>query len=450
MSIGGGHHRVGQHRHRPDVQDRALLQRSSTSPRWSASTRTLRRPGTGPPAGRADHTRRRRRAARDARVRRRRDRLRRHVGRRAPAPTTRWCCEHGKMMVDLTPAAIGPYVVPPVNLDAHLGARQRQHGHLWRAGHRADRRRRLAGSPRSRTRRSSPPSPRRRPAPAPARTSTSSPRPPRAAIERVGGAQRGKAIIVLNPAEPPLVMRDTVFCLVERRGRGRDRRVGGRHGRGGPAVRPRLPAQADRAVRRRRTRPSCPPSGGRFRGIKVSVFLEVTGAGHYLPDYAGNLDIMTSAALRTAERLVASTAREAAASMTRRLRPGRDPAGRHARHRPPYTSDQVGGHRRRPRRGRRRRHRGRRTATGSAARSVTYGFGAHTDWSGSPRRRSASQRARLTTCCCPASARIEDLRRAGDLGVADRARRHPLHRGRRRRPAHRLGPRARHGRRPAS
>ena len=131
---------------------------------------------------------------------------------------------YGKRLIDLTPAAIGPYVVPAVNLDEHLDAAERQHGHLRRPGHHPDRRGDLAGRPRCRTPRSSPRSPRSRPGPAPAPTSTSSPRPPSHAIETVGGAARGKAIIILNPAEPPLIMRDTVFAWSTTRRRRRTTR----------------------------------------------------------------------------------------------------------------------------------------------------------------------------------------------------------------------------------
>ena len=164
------------------------------------------------------------------------------------------------------------------------------------------------------------------------------------AIEVVGGAGRGKAIIVLNPAEPPLMMRDTVYCLCPestptgRRSPRRWRRWSAQV----QAVRARLPAQAGRAVRPRSTR-YVPTLGRQFTGLKVSVFLEVEGAGHYLPAYAGNLDIMTSAALRTAERLAAADHAEAVGAMTASaVHPGRDAARRHARHPPPVLrSTQV-------------------------------------------------------------------------------------------------------------
>ncbi len=124
------------------------------------------------------------------------------------------------------------------------------------------------------------------------------------ALSVVGGATRGKAIIVLNPAEPPLVMRDTIFTLSE------------------PADRARITASVEARVERVRAcvpgyrlkqsvqfddaamdAPLDIPGIGKVTGLKTSVFLEVVGAGHYLPAYAGNLDIMTSAALACAERL---------------------------------------------------------------------------------------------------------------------------------------------------
>ena len=106
------------------------------------------------------------------------------------------------------------------------------------------------------------------------------------AIERVGGAKKGKAIIIINPAEPPLIMRDTVHCLVE----------------GEPdqaAITESIHAML------REVQKYVPGyklvNGPVFDGQRVSVYLEVEGLGDYLPKYAGNLDIMTAAAARTAE-----------------------------------------------------------------------------------------------------------------------------------------------------
>ena len=131
------------------------------------------------------------------------------------------------------------------------------------------------------------------------------------AIEVVGGAERGKAIIILNPAEPPLIMRDTVFCLaadadpdairdsVERMVKEVAAYV--------PGYRLKQEVQVSR-ISEDEPLHTLIRAGAPRPALKVSVFLEVTGAAHYLPSYAGNLDIMTSAALRTAERLAASAA----------------------------------------------------------------------------------------------------------------------------------------------
>ena len=124
------------------------------------------------------------------------------------------------------------------------------------------------------------------------------------AIETVGGARRGKAIIVLNPAEPPIMMRNTVFCLSDEADAGEIARsiermvdevreyVGG--------YRLKQEVQFDRIGA---GNAMILHGAGVYTGIKTSVFLEVEGSAHYLPAYAGNRDIMTSAALSTAERL---------------------------------------------------------------------------------------------------------------------------------------------------
>lgn len=125
------------------------------------------------------------------------------------------------------------------------------------------------------------------------------------AIEVVGGAAKGKAIIVLNPAEPPLMMRDTVYTLsefadeaaiaasIERMAADVQAYV--------PGYRLKQTVQFDRIEADHPIR--IPGVGDRMHGLKTSIFLEVEGAAHYLPSYAGNLDIMTSAALRTAESM---------------------------------------------------------------------------------------------------------------------------------------------------
>lgn len=128
------------------------------------------------------------------------------------------------------------------------------------------------------------------------------------AIEKLGGAAAGRAIIVLNPAEPAQLMRDTVFVLsaeadtdaIEASVLGMVERVQ----QYVPGYRLKQRVQFDRIPADRPLR--IPELGGSFSGIKTSVFLEVEGAAHYLPAHAGNLDIMTSAALATGERIAES------------------------------------------------------------------------------------------------------------------------------------------------
>lgn len=214
------------------------------------------------------------------------------------------CARDGKTIIDLTPAAIGPYVVPVVNMDEHLGA---PNINMVSCGgqatipmvHAVDRvaKARYAEIVASISSRSAGPGTR---ANIDEFTETTA-----KGLEVVGGATRGKAIIVLNPAEPPLLMRNTVYCLSEDAdtdaiARSVDDLV--------QEVQSYVPGyrlkQKVQFERFGSNRPLTIPSFGEFTGIKTSVFLEVEGAGHYLPKYAGNLDIMTSAALKTAERLV--------------------------------------------------------------------------------------------------------------------------------------------------
>jgi acetaldehyde dehydrogenase len=129
------------------------------------------------------------------------------------------------------------------------------------------------------------------------------------AIVEVGGATRGKAIIILNPAEPPLIMRDTVYCLCDEADQDLIRQsvadVVAEVQTYVPGYRLKQEVQFEHIGSNRPLRiPEMAPHGTtEYTGLKVSVFLEVEGAAHYLPAYAGNLDIMTSAALRTAERI---------------------------------------------------------------------------------------------------------------------------------------------------
>jgi len=126
------------------------------------------------------------------------------------------------------------------------------------------------------------------------------------AIEVVGGATKGKAIIVLNPAEPPLIMRDTVYTLSELAD---EAAIAASVEAMVAAVRQYVPGyRLKQAVQFDRIAPDAPlniPGAGRMSGLKTSIFLEVEGAAHYLPAYAGNLDIMTSAGLATAEKIAA-------------------------------------------------------------------------------------------------------------------------------------------------
>jgi acetaldehyde dehydrogenase len=211
--------------------------------------------------------------------------------------------EHGKLMVDLTPAAIGPYVVPVVNLDENLGP---DNVNMVTCGGQATIPIVAAIA---------------RVAPVTyaevvASIASKSAGPGTRAnideftvttargIERVGGAQRGEAIIVLDPAEPPLVMRDTVFCLSEPADALGEREVVASVRQMVEEVQKYVPGyRLKQDVQFDTLRIDYLPALDRlFEGVRTSVFLEVTGAGHYLPAYAGNLDIMTSAALRTAER----------------------------------------------------------------------------------------------------------------------------------------------------
>jgi acetaldehyde dehydrogenase len=209
----------------------------------------------------------------------------------------------GKQMVDLTPAAVGPYVVPVVNMGTNFDSPDVS---MVSCGgqatipivaavsrvapvHYAE----IVASIASK---SAGPGTR---ANIDEFTETTA-----RAIEKVGGAKRGKAIIVLNPAEPPVIMRNTVFCLSEEAdtaavARSIERMVEDVRAYV-PGYRLKQEVQFDRIGA---GDAMILPGVGAFTGLKTSVFLEIEGAAHYLPAYAGNLDIMTSAALSTGERL---------------------------------------------------------------------------------------------------------------------------------------------------
>jgi acetaldehyde dehydrogenase len=206
-------------------------------------------------------------------------------------------------MIDLTPAAIGPYCVPVVNLDAQLDA---PNVNMVTCGGQATipivaavsrvAKVHYAEIVASISSKSAGPGTR---ANIDEFTETTS-----KAIEAVGGAAKGKAIIVLNPAEPPVMMRDTVYTLSELADREKvEQSIGETVQKVNayvPGYRLKQKVQFDEIPA---NAPLNIPCLGKFSGLKTSVFLEVEGAAHYLPAYAGNLDIMTSAALATAERM---------------------------------------------------------------------------------------------------------------------------------------------------
>jgi acetaldehyde dehydrogenase len=218
---------------------------------------------------------------------------------------------HGKRVIDLTPAAIGPYTIPPVNGGAHLDA---PNVNMVTCGGQATIPMVYAVNRVARVHygeivasiasKSAGPGTR---ANIDEFTETTS-----RAIVEVGGAANGKAIIVLNPAEPPLIMRDTVYCLCDDADQDAIRQsvldmveevktyV--------PGYRLKQALQFEHIGSNKPLHIPGLTAGGRsdFTGLKVSIFLEVEGAAHYLPAYAGNLDIMTSSALRTAERMAAT------------------------------------------------------------------------------------------------------------------------------------------------
>jgi acetaldehyde dehydrogenase len=214
--------------------------------------------------------------------------------------------QHGKRVIDLTPAAIGPGTIPPVNGLANLDA---ANVNMVTCGGQATIPIVAAVNRVSRVRygeivasiasKSAGPGTR---ANIDEFTETTS-----RAIESIGGAERGKAIIILNPAEPPLIMRDTVYCLADDADQEQVRQsieeMVAEVQTYVPGYRLKQAVQFEHIGSNRPVR--IPELGGEFTGLKVSVFLEVEGAAHYLPSYAGNLDIMTSAALRTGERVAA-------------------------------------------------------------------------------------------------------------------------------------------------
>jgi acetaldehyde dehydrogenase len=211
----------------------------------------------------------------------------------------------GKALVDLTPAALGPFVVPAVNLEDHLDA---SNVNMVTCGGQAtipivaavSRVTRVSWAEivASIASRSAGPGTR---ANIDEFTETTA-----EAIVAVGGAARGKAIIVLNPAEPPMIMRDTVLCLAGDADpadiRSSVEEMVAQVAVYVPGYSLKQAVQVTPVATDEPLETLIGSEGPRPRW-KVAVFLEVRGAAHYLPSYAGNLDIMTSAALRTGEAL---------------------------------------------------------------------------------------------------------------------------------------------------
>lgn len=213
------------------------------------------------------------------------------------------CLAAGKTMIDLTPAAIGPYVIPEVNSEAHLDA---PNVNMVTCGGQATipivaavaavakvHYSEIVSSISSRSA-----------GPGTRANIDEFTRTTARGIEQVGGAAKGKAIIILNPADPPVMMRGTVYCLSS--------------GASEEQIEDSITAMVERVQtyvpgyrlkqkvqfeRFGSNNPIAIPGIGQFEGIKSSTFLEVEGAAHYLPAYAGNLDIMTSAGLRIAEKI---------------------------------------------------------------------------------------------------------------------------------------------------
>lgn len=200
--------------------------------------------------------------------------------------------EHGIRAVDLTPAAIGPYVIPPVNLTEHVAE---PNVNMVTCGGQATIPMVHAVS-------------RVTPVPyaeivATVASVSAGPgtrqnideftRTTSSAVERLGGAERGKAIIILNPAEPPLMMRDTIFCALtaeadEATVTASIEEIVEQVQSYVPGYRLRVPPQFDTTA-----------DGTR----RVTIMVEVEGAGDFLPPYAGNLDIMTAAAAKVGEEI---------------------------------------------------------------------------------------------------------------------------------------------------
>ncbi|SEP88954.1 acetaldehyde dehydrogenase [Solimonas aquatica] len=203
------------------------------------------------------------------------------------AENTRKLNALGVLMIDLTPAAIGPYCVPPVNLRQHVGSR-RMNVNMVTCGGQATipmvyavsrvqpvRYAEIVATVASKSA-----------GPGTRKNIDEFTRTTAGAVSKVGGAKEGKAIIILNPADPPLIMRDTVHCLTESAPKAAE-----------------IEASVHAMIKE--VQQYVPGynlvNGPIIDGNRVSIYLEVAGLGDYLPKYAGNLDIMTASAARTAE-----------------------------------------------------------------------------------------------------------------------------------------------------
>lgn len=215
----------------------------------------------------------------------------------------------GKRVVDLTPAALGPFTVPPVNMNANLDA---PNVNMVTCGGQATipmvaavarvapvRYAEIVASVSSRSA-----------GPGTRANIDEFTRTTARGIEEVGGAERGKAIIILNPAEPPMIMRDTVFTLSDMADPEAVRASVADMVKSVQAYVPGYRLKQDVQFERfGDNNPLKIPGYGEFEGLKTSIFLEVEGAGDYLPPYSGNLDIMTAAAKATGELIAERLAR---------------------------------------------------------------------------------------------------------------------------------------------
>lgn len=203
------------------------------------------------------------------------------------AENSRKMNELGVLMIDLTPAAIGPFCVPPVNLIGHVGQGEMNVNMVTCGGQATipmvaavSRVQAVAYGEIIATVSSKSAGPGTR------KNIDEFTRTTAGAVEKVGGAKKGKAIIIINPAEPPLIMRDTVHCLTETE-----------------PDQKKITESIHAMIKE--VQKYVPGyklvNGPVFDGKRVSVFMEVEGLGDFLPKYAGNLDIMTAAAARTAE-----------------------------------------------------------------------------------------------------------------------------------------------------